>query len=184
MTLLKNFAIAAAFAALTATVPAQARVSVDQVPSAALTRGSTFAWAPVAASGYGTPNPEVINQIAVERLRRLTEATLASHGFRMVANPAEAEVLVSYTVIMLPEEATRLTTAGTGCGLPPCTVAESYRLDSRRFTRGTLVLDLTERSTGRLVWRATSDKRVTGEDVSERRLTSLLRQMTRSLPQR
>jgi hypothetical protein len=44
-----------------------------------------------------------------------------------------------------------------------------------------LVLDLTERTTGRLVWRATSKKRVTGKDVSEKRLSSLLLEMTKSL---
>jgi hypothetical protein len=33
-----------------------------------------------------------------------------------------------------------------------------------------LVLDLTERKTGRLVWRATSKKRVTGKDVTDKSL--------------
>jgi hypothetical protein len=51
-------------------------------------------------------------------------------------------------------------------------------------TQGTLVLDLVERETGRLVWRATSEKQVSGTDVSQEKLTKLLNQMTRSLPAR
>ena len=46
------------------------------------------------------------------------------------------------------------------------------------------MLDLIERESGRLVWRATSEKRVTGKDVSQEKLTALLRQMTKSLPAR
>jgi hypothetical protein len=51
-------------------------------------------------------------------------------------------------------------------------------------TQGTLVLDLVERESGRLVLRATSEKRVTGQDVSQEVLAKLLNQMTKSLPAR
>jgi hypothetical protein len=145
-------------------VPAQARVSV--APSATLARGSTYAWAPVPAVGYGTIDPEITNPITAERLRRLTESTLTSRGYRQVADLGEADLLVSYTIILVPED------------------VDSYRPEARHEMRGTLALDLTERETGRLVWRATSDKRVTGNDTSEKKLTALLRKMTKSLPQR
>ena len=65
---------------------------------------------------------------------------------------------------------------------PFCGGASDYNLDTSHYTQGTLVLDLIERDTGRLVWRATSKKRVTGKDVSDKKLTALLREMTKSLP--
>lgn len=166
MTALKLIAMAAALAGVAGTVPAQARVSVDHAPSATLASGSTYAWAPVPAVGYGTIDPEIANPITAERLRRLTETTLTSRGYRQVGDLGEADLLVSYTIILVPED------------------GDSYRLEARHQMRGTLVLDLTERETGRLVWRATSDKRVTGKDASEKKLTALLREMTKSLPQR
>ena len=44
------------------------------------------------------------------------------------------------------------------------------------------MLDLIDADTGRLAWRATAKKRVTGKDVTEAKLTRLLRDMTKALP--
>lgn len=71
---------------------------------------------------------------------------------------------------------------GVGCGLPFCPTGGDYRLDASQHTQGTLVLDLIDADTGRLAWRATSKKRVTGKDVTEAKLTRLLRNMTKALP--
>ena len=173
--------VAAAALALVGTagsIPAAAKVNVIQSSSSALARGSAFAWAPVPAVGYGVPDPEIANEITVDLLRTLTESTLASKGYRQVADPSEADLLVAYTVIMLPDP------EGMGCGPPLCPGESDYNPDSSHRTRGTLVLDLIERRTGRLVWRATSRKRITYKDASEKKLTALLREMTRSLPAR
>jgi hypothetical protein len=48
--------------------------------------------------------------------------------------------------------------------------------------QGTLVLDLMERRTGRLVYRATSEKEVGSKDADPGRLNALLKEMTKSLP--
>ena len=83
---------------------------------------------------------------------------------------------------MRPEVDGKLTSDGAGCAFPVCAGPHDYSLDTRQYTQGTLVLDLVERRTGRLVWRATSKKRVTGKDASEKTLTKLLLAMTKSLP--
>ncbi|WP_283419964.1 DUF4136 domain-containing protein [Sphingopyxis sp. Geo48] len=161
---------------------AAAKVEVIQSSSPALAKGATFAWAPMRAFGTGVPDPAITNEIAVDRLRTTTEAMLETRGYRLTEDPAEADLLVAYTVIMQPETGGKLKADGADCGLPFCPTAGDYRLDASQHTQGTLVLDLIERETGRLVWRATSKKRVTGKDVSEAKLTVLLRDMTKALP--
>lgn len=182
MKIIKSLAIAIAFAGAAVTVQASAKVDVIQSSSPALTHGATFAWAPMRAFGTGVPDPAIANEIAVERLRTTTESVLEARGYRLTDNPAEADLLVAYTVVMQPETDTKLKADGVGCGRPFCPTGGDYRLDASQHTQGTLVLDLVERATGRLVWRATSKKRVTGKDVSEAKLTALLRDMTKALP--
>lgn len=173
---------AAAIVGLAVAVPASAKVNVIQSPSAALAQGSSFAWASVPARGFGLPDPQIANEITADRLARLTEVTLTNKGYRQVADAAQADLLVAYTIVILPEAGARLSGGGAGC--PPLCAASDYRLDLQHFTQGTLVLDLIERASGRLVWRATSEKRVTGKDVTQAKLEGLLRKMTKSLPPR
>jgi hypothetical protein len=81
---------------------------------------------------------------------------------------------------MLPMSDADISTSG--CNSPVCNVPSNASLDTSIHTEGMLVLDLTERQTGRLVWRATSKKRLTAKDVSDKRLSALLSEMTKSLP--
>ncbi len=126
------------------------------------------------------PDPEIANEVTADRLRVTTEMTLANKGYRQVSSPAEADFLVSYTVAMMPM--TDAEFSASGCNSPVCAVPSDVSLDGAIHTESLVVLDLTERATGRLVWRATSKKRVTGKDVSNKNLTALLREMTKSLP--
>ncbi len=187
MSKIRLIAAAAASAILTVTVvtTAQAKVEITRSTSPALVRGSSFAWAPVPAQGFGLPDPAVANEITAERLRVVTESTLAAKGYRQVGDPAEADLLVTYTIVMFPETDLELNSSGMGCAPPICggLGGFDYSLDSSHHTRGTLVLDLIERQSGRLVWRAISDKRVKAKDASTEKLAALLNQMTKSLPQ-
>ena len=181
MTRLTCLAAAAALVCLTGAAPAYAKVEIVKTASAALARGSTFAWAPTPAVGYGIPDPAIANEITVDRLRVTTETTLAGKGYRQVRSPDEADFLVSYTIVMVPTSDAEV--SASGCNSPVCNLPSDVSLDSTIHTEGLLVLDLTERATGRLVWRATSKKRLTAKDVSDKRLNALLRDMTKSLPQ-
>ena len=77
---------AAAALGLAAATPASAKVNVIQSASPALARGSSFAWAPVPARGFGVPDPKIANEVTADRLRALTEITLTNKGYRQVAD--------------------------------------------------------------------------------------------------
>ena len=169
----------AALALIAGPIPAHAKVDIVSAPSAALAKGSAFAWAPVPAVGVGLPDPAIANEITAERLQAITESTLAAKGYRQVSSPDQADFLVSYTIGMLPMSDADISTSA--CDAPVCAAPSSASLDTSIHTEGMLVLDVTERQTGRLIWRATSKKRLTGKDVSDKRLSALLQQMTKAL---
>lgn len=182
MKLRNLLAVIAVLAPVAGAVPAAAKVEVVQTSSPALAEGSTFTLVSMRAIGLGLPDPAIANEITADRLRTVTEAALASRGYRQIADPDEADLIVAYTIVMRPETDGKLRSDRAGCTLPFCAGPGDYSLDTSHYTEGTLVLDLVERRTGRLVWRATSKKRVTGNDVSEKKLTALLKGMTSSLP--
>lgn len=179
MTKLSCIAAAAALVCLIGT-PASAKVEISKTASSALVKGSTFSWAPVPAVGVGLPDPAIANEITANRLQSITEATLTAKGYRQVNDPEQADFLVSYTIGMMPTSDAEVATAG--CDKLTCTLPTNVSFDTTIHTEGMVVLDLTERQSGRLVWRATSQKRVTGKDVSNKRLSALLNEMTKSLP--
>ena len=181
MNKLSSLFAASALVCLTIAAPAAAKVEISRMASAVLVKGSTFAWAPVPAVGVGLPDPAIANEITANRLQAITESTLTAKGYRQVGSPDQADFLVSYTIGMLPMSDADISTSG--CDAPVCTAPSNASLDTSIHTEGMLVLDLTERQTGRLVWRATSKKRVSGKDVSDKKLAALLQQMTKSLPQ-
>jgi len=178
---LKVWAASALAAILVTGCATAGKVSIQQVPSAALARGSTYAWAPIAGVAQGAPAPEIVNEIAAEHLGAATESVLSAKGYRRVQNPAEADLIVFYRVITTPRLDANLTAYGGACD-PICRRPADYSLNTSRKTDGTLVLNLIERRTGRLVYQATAAKEVSSSDASQERLGSTLEQMTKSLP--
>lgn len=177
-----NVWAASALAAVLATGCATAgKVNVLQAPSAALARGSTYAWAPISGVAQGAPAPEIVNEITAERLATATDSVLSSKGYRRVQNPAEADLIVFYRVITVPQLDANLTAYGGACE-PICRRPSDYSLRTSRKTEGTLVLNLLERRTGRLVYQATSEKEISSRDASPERLSSTLEQLTKPLP--
>jgi hypothetical protein len=158
---------------------AMAKVSVLQSPSAALARGSTFAWAPLHA--VAGANPWIDNDIVQARLRSAVEKALLARGYYKVAGTADADLIVSYHVSL--QERQELSLQGHGwCGPRFGCAAGGYDLHQARYNQGKLILDLTERRTNTLVWRALSDKKVKSKDASQEKLDKELMAMTKSLP--
>lgn len=178
-TLLTALAVATA---VVAPPPALAKVSVVQVPSTALAKGSAYAWAPVNGMALGSPAPAIVNEITAEQLRAATEAALSAKGYRRVDDPADADLIVTYSVITAAHVEGNLDSWG-GPG-PLLAGGSDYRLTTSRKLQGTLVLDLIERRSGRLVYRATSEKDITSRDVEPDRLSALLKDMTKALDPR
>ena len=158
-------------AGVAAGVPAVAEVSVVKVSSPVLLPGSTYAWSPAAGIASGSPAPKTANEIAAQRLATETEAVLSSKGYRL-ADPSEADLLVVYRVLI---------EAGLDGNLAAQGGADN-RLKAAQATEGTLVLDLYDRRSGRLVYRATSEKAISSKEASPERLNSVLMEMTKSLP--
>lgn len=162
---------------------ALAKVSVVQQSSAALARGSSFAWAPIAGRGMGSSDAALNNEIIAGRLRSAIETSLIARGYRKVESPAQANLVVSYRVVL--QDKKNLSVQGWGGRCAPrfgCLAPTSYDVTERNYTQGTLVLDLRERGSGRLVWRAATDKKVKSEDASQEKLNKELMAMTKSLP--
>lgn len=179
---LRTSLLAMALAAGLATggAPALAKVSIVQSPSAALTAGSSYAWAPVWAVAMGVPAPAIVNEITAQQLQIATDSALSAKGYRRVEDPVEADLIVVYRLIMGHHVDAKLN--GGGHPGPFVPGRSDYSLRTSQKTQGTLVLDLIERRTGRLVYRATSEKDVTSKDAEPQRLNSALKDMTKSLP--
>jgi hypothetical protein len=177
----KVWAAAALAAALATGCATAGKVSVLQAPSAALARGSTYAWAPISGVALGAPAPEIVNEITAERLATATDSVLSSKGYRRTQDPREADFIVFYRVITTPRLDANLTAHGGACA-PFCDRPSDYSLSTSQKTEGKLVLNLLERRTGRLVYQATSVKEISSEDASPERLNSTLEQMTKALP--
>jgi hypothetical protein len=58
-------------------------------------------WSP--ARGFGVPDPRIANEVTADRLRALTEITLTNKGYRQVTDASQADLLVAYTVVIVPE---------------------------------------------------------------------------------
>lgn len=158
---------------------ALAKVSVIQSPSAALVPGATFALAP---AGMGSSDPRLNNDIVEARLRTAIESSLAARGYRMVSDPAQASLIVSYQAELQDKAEVRLQGRGGFCGIRIGCIQPDYDVNNINYTQGTLMIDLREAKTGKLVWRATSDKRVKSKDASQEKLNKALLEMTKSLP--
>ena len=159
----------------------EARVAVTQAPSAALAPGSSYAWAPVAGQAYGYADPMLANEITGQRLRVAIESNLAKRGYRQTMLGG-ADFMVSYRVVLQPRHEARLTGTGGFCGPFGCRAPSGYQVKREDYTQGTLVLDLVETRTGRLVYRATSDKKLSSKDTTPKALDSLIAGMIKALP--
>jgi hypothetical protein len=179
-------AAALALGLATYTAPADAKIYVVASPYGVPAPGSTYAFAPVVGVVAGAPAPTVVNEITAQRLNVAIQKNLAAIGYREVASPDAADYLVSYSVILEPGQELHVFGSGGGpfgfygSGWGPGSISAS----TENFTTGTLVLDISQRSTGSLVWRAASDKRIGSKDVDQDRLDRLVQNMTKSLAQK
>jgi hypothetical protein len=132
--------------------------------------GSTYAWAPDAQPGNG--DPRVDNDIVRERIRTAIDTNLAAKGYRQVA-PAEAKVLVAYHVGLQNRTDYSATSMGgprgMACGVRGCIGGYGWGMygapmdvdvRSINYVEGALMLDLIDAASGKLAWRATSQKRI------------------------
>lgn len=167
-------------------------VSVMQSDSIAVTPGSTYAWAAVDNAQRQAADPRISNDIVQERLRNAVDAALSAKGYRKVANPADATLLARYHVGLEQRTETRVDNFGgppvAACGFRGCVGGwglygpPMVDVQNINYTQGTLIVDLVDAKTGKLAWRATSDKRVDRDDSSAAGMNAILADMTKTLP--
>ena len=186
-----SIALLACAIALASCAGPAGRVSVLQGDRAVVS-GAPVAWAPLAQNELQNGDPRIDNDIIRRRIRTGVENALTARGHRFVQNPDDAEYLVSYHIGLQDRQDLRVDSMGPPrgvvCGWRGCVSGFGWGMygaprDIRtvNYVEGTLMLDLTERSSGELAWRATSQRRLGRGDESQERINATLVDMTRSL---
>jgi len=167
------------------------KVNVIRDPAIAIAPGSTWAWGPQPAEKRPDElDPRVNNSIIHERVRRAVDRVLAQKGFRQT-DPNSADFLVAYRVGV--KDARQVVTqtipvgpnywGGLGWGWgyygpPPMVTSREIT-----YTEGALMLDMMQRSTGKLAFRAIGvDQDVTGADGSEEQIQKAVEKLLQELP--
>ncbi len=178
------FGAAMSAALVLAACETPAKVSVLQSATASVTPGATYAWAPVAAQGAQRGDPRIDNDIIRERIRTAINTSLGAKGYQLVSDPASAQLLVAYYVGLQPKTDYRVDTYGGAYGYGWGMYGAPSNIDVRAidYVDGTLILDLEDRASGQLAWRATSEKRINDGDGAQDKINALVANMVKSLP--
>lgn len=165
------------------------QVNVIRDSAIAIPPGSTWAWSPEPSEKRPDElDPRVNNSIIHGRVKQAVEAVMAQKGYRLT-DPANADFLVAYRVGV--RDAQRIVTqtvpvgpvpwGGWGWGYygpPPMMISQQVT-----YSEGALMIDVTQRSTGKLAFRATGlDRDVTGADGSETAIQQTVTKLLEALP--
>ena len=157
---------------------------------AAVVPGAPVAWAPLAQNELQTNDPRIDNDIIRQRIRTAVESALSARGHPFVQDPNDARYLVRYHIGLQDRQDLRVDSApgGVACGWRGCISGFGWgmygaptNVRTINYTEGTLILDLVDRESGQLTWRATSQRRVDEGDANQDRINAAVADMTRSL---
>ena len=169
------------------------QVSVLQSQQRQITPGAAVAWAPLTADEKRNGDPRIDNDIMRERIRTAVESALVARGHHFVQDVDDAQYTVSYYVGLQNRQDYRVDTmapgGGVACGWRGCIAGHGWGMygapaDVRtvQYVDGTMMLDLTDRASGQLAWRATSQRRVDEDDGSQERISATVADMVQTLP--
>ena len=188
-------ALAAASLGVTACGTSGGNVSVLKSSTVAVAPGSTWAWAPGAQPGSG--DKRIDNDIIQGRVKAAVEGALAGRGYRQVSDPSSANLLVQYHIGLQDRTETRVDTFGgpsggpVACGIRGCIGGFGWGMygppmdvDVRNinYVEGTVMLDLIDKASGKLAWRATSQKRLDQSDADQAGVNAIFADMVKTLP--
>ena len=164
------------------------KVVVDRDSTIPIPPGSTWAWGPEPPERRPDElDPRVNNSIIHGRVKRSVEAVLAQKGFRRVDDTQTADFLVYYRIGV--RDARQVITQATPVapmwggwgwgfyGPPPIVTSREVT-----YTEGSLMIDLVQRSTGKLAFRAIAlDQDVTRADSSDEQMAQTVARTLRDL---
>ena len=170
-------------------------IEVIRDPDIRVTKGSTWAWRPLAApkeASGGRPvisrdvisrgesvvrDPSANNEIVRQRFRTAIEQTLSSKGLKQVSDPQAADFLVEYHLAVRRHEVTVQHVYAGGypgvvCGPFGCWESWGWGppeigYENIRFREGTVVLDVVKQSPKHLAYRAIGEKPVHRDTFNE-----------------
>ncbi len=164
-------------------------VDVDRDSTIAIPPGSTWAWGPEPTPKRPDElDPRVNNSIIHGRIQRAIGAVLGQKAFRR-AETSTADFLVAYRVGV--KDARQVVTQAVPTGPPywggwgwgyygPPPLVTSQEIS---YTEGALVIDIVQRSTGKLAFRAIGrDTDVTQADMSDEGIQKIVTKMLGALP--
>lgn len=141
---------------------------------------SSYAWLPMQKQ-QGEDAPFLRNDLMDERIRSAVDAALIARGLRRVEDPAKADVLVNY--YMNVEEKVDIQSFHSHFGYYPCFYCGFHHshfhhgpffhddIWVREYNQGTLVIDMLEPQSRKLVWRGVAERRLPDlQDPYDRRL--------------
>lgn len=138
-------------------------IHTDWDQSADFSKLKTYAW--TTATQPDTGNPEIDDDLFDERTRKAIDQTLASKGYQKLAS-GTPDFLVSYHIII--KDMTDVNSVPTigyatpyGYGRGGGFSYWSYQTFTTHYQEGTLIIDIVNAQTKKLIWRST------GTDVVE-----------------
>ena len=133
--------------------------------------GSSYAW--TATAGMVGSDPRIDNDIVQTRMQNAINSAMAVKGYHL-ADTASADILLTYHIGIRDGSETQVNTMPSGpmmCGRFGC--GGGYRwgyygapeVSAReiRYAEGSLMVDVHDRVSDKLVWRAVYDKRLNGK---------------------
>jgi hypothetical protein len=131
--------------------------------SSPIAAGSTYAWNPASAPEALTIPRRVDNDIIREGITTVVDANLAAKGFRLV-EPSQAQYLVAYDVRLQAPAA-----------------YDSWLVRDTDYIKSTMVLEITDRSSGRVAWRAMSQRRVYRYNETQKSFNAIFADMANAV---
>lgn len=162
-----------------------------EAPEAAFAARRTYAWT---GGDFGTPNevdPSIVAR-ADRAIRAAIEAELAQKGYLAVADPAQADMHVSYQVAGQrrfviaddrPVGASAATEAMTP-GSAPVPPASSQLPREQTVRDGTVIVFIDDPGTKKLIWRGliNAETRVATTEGAIEQASSMVRQIAKEIP--
>lgn len=138
-------------------------VRTDYDPAADFRRLRTYAWQPRAERAAG--DPRVDNDLVDARLRGAVDRVLQARGYQARAD-APPDFHVAYILTIEAKTDVRSIPVSYGWGWWGVYGAETY-VD--QYEQGTLLIDVIDSGTNKLIWRGSAQARVVDNETPEER---------------